>query len=113
MVQLAGHRVQEAADYRRGAAAHDGLAQPGVSSPGRRPVCARQRENRDLVSGRSQHQVGQQGGEQLAVSGDGLPLERDMRAVICFRQVLQADVGQPGLPAAGPASSARPAMPSP
>ena len=113
MDELAGHRVQEAADYRRGAAAHDRLAQPGASSPRRRPVCPCHRENRDLVPGRDQHQVGEQGCEQLAVSGDGLPSDRDMRAVICFRQVLQADVGQPGLPAAGPASSARPAMPSP
>jgi hypothetical protein len=32
----------------------------------------------------------------FAVCRDGIPLERDMRAVICFRQVLQADVGQLG-----------------
>jgi len=47
-------------------------------------------------TGRNQHQVGKQGREQLAVSADGLPLERDMRAVICFGQVFEADVSQPG-----------------
>ena len=48
----------------------------------------------------SQHQVGIQGREQLAVSCDGFPLQRDMGAAICFRQGFQADPGQPpGLPA--------------
>ena len=94
--ELAGHRIQEAADHRRGAAARDHLARAGASSPRRRPVCPRQGDSRDLVPGRNQHQIGKQGGEQLAVSADGLPLERDMRAVICLGQVFQADVGQPG-----------------
>jgi hypothetical protein len=96
MAELTGHRVKEAADHRRGAAAHDHRAQVGASWPGRRPECPGQGQSRDPVPGRNQHQVGKQGGEQLAVSTDGLPLQRDMRAVICLGQVFQADAGQPG-----------------
>ena len=55
---------------------------------------------------RNQHQVRQQGGEQRAVRIDGIPLERDMHAITGFRQVRQADVGQPGL-ASGRASEFR------
>ena len=39
-----------------------------------------------------------QGREQLAVRRDGLPLQREMGAVISFRQVAQAHPGQPGQP---------------
>jgi hypothetical protein len=96
MGELAGYRVQEAADHRRGAAAHHRLVQFCGRFSGRRPVCPPQRENHDLVSGGNQRQVGKQGREQLPVSGDGIPSKRDMRAVIGFCQVFQADVGQPG-----------------
>jgi hypothetical protein len=82
MVELTGHRVQEAADHRRGTAARDHLIQAGGSSPRRRPVCPRQGEGRGLVPGRDQHQVGDEGREQLTVRADGVPLERDVRAVI-------------------------------
>ena len=50
------------------------------------------------VPGRDQQQGGIQGYEQRAVGGDGLPLQRDMSAVLGFRQVFQADPGQPGQP---------------
>ena len=90
------HPGQEAADCRHGTLTHDRPVQPGASPAGLRPVRSGQGERRDLVPGRDQHQVGIQGREQLAVSRDGLPLQRDMGAVICSRQGIQAGPGQPG-----------------
>jgi hypothetical protein len=74
-------------------------SRPAPAWPGCGRVRSGQGQRGDLVPHRDQHQIGFQGREQRAASGDGLPLERDMGARIGVGQVVQADPGhapQPG-----------------